>query len=153
MSTPSKSQNIKAIPLLTDDTLLNFFGGEEPACFHCLLWCFASGSKWYMMCLILGYNYLRKIGLFSFWSDVSIRGTHLADSLLIPKISVKAVWTDPTLMPRASVMCLTVTAQHLFSVYVNSCKYRNNRFYFILYKLYYNCLWIYDWKLEMFRTN
>ena len=36
-------------------------------------------------------------------------GTHLANNLLIPKIAVKAVWTDLTLMHKITALCLTVT--------------------------------------------
>jgi hypothetical protein len=33
--------------------------------------------------------------LASFWSAVNILGTHLADSLLMPKMIVKADWIEP----------------------------------------------------------
>ena len=50
--------------------------------------------------------------LYSFCSDVSNLGTQLGDSLLFSTTSVKAVWTDPTLMYRVSAMCLNSHAYH-----------------------------------------
>ena len=50
---------------------------------------------------------------FTFCSDVSILGNHLANILLIPKIRVKRMWTKPELMLVDFTICWTV--RHLSS--------------------------------------
>ena len=62
-----KVHNTEAITLPTDDTLLNFFGGGEPACFHWLLWVFFLFMvKMNNPCLILGHVSLKKTGWIRF---------------------------------------------------------------------------------------
>ena len=44
-------------------------------------------------------RYLEISSLLLFWSSVNILGTHLAETLDIPKMSVRIDWTAPKLMP------------------------------------------------------
>ena len=89
------------------------FWGLENRCFHCLLWIFDSGLKWWNYVsswitnllwkfLGLAWKWVRTVlemsTFFSFCSGVNVLGTHLADSMLICKISVKIMWTKPELM-------------------------------------------------------
>ena len=88
---------------------MNFFGDGELKCFHCLLWIFDSGSKWWTQVSSwitnlrwkffgLAWNRIRIVlemsTLSSLCCGISILKTHLADSSLILKISVKIVCTE-----------------------------------------------------------
>ena len=105
-----------AITFPAECTLLCFLGWGEQVCFHCLLYIFYSGSKWWTYASswvttssIKSRDHLQsETGEISsrvlFWSWVNIRGTYLAEAFDIPKMSIRIYCTVPKPTPTSLAM-------------------------------------------------